>query len=175
MRRGVAWGLVLVCLLGVSCGDDDDDATSGATSATTAASSGTSASVTTKAGGGSTTVDACALLTAEEVGGFLGKTVVAEPQPAVPGACEWVDPSVGGYEVRVTVGPAREYEILKSKQATDLPGFGDEAWTTHTEGTTGDYDIGVLVGDRHVLVFFTAGLDLEKAKQMTQRVLDELE
>ena len=113
----------------------------------------------------------------EEVSGFLGDEMIAETKPLTSGAfgvCEWRPQDVSGYTARLTVGPVSHYEVLKSRRATPVTGIGDEAWTTHTDGATGDYDIGVKTGDRHVLIFFTSGQDFEKAKQMATRIVEEL-
>jgi hypothetical protein len=89
------------------------------------------------------------------------------------GVCEWSSPTVSGYVARLTVGPAKDYELLKAKNAEPLAGLGDEAWISPLT-TAGDFDIGVKAGDVHVLIFFTGPTPVEQGKAMAAAILIQL-
>jgi hypothetical protein len=183
VRRFVTVGVIAAVLGLAACGGDDDGDGAAITDTTEATDDTTSSdentTVTTSDAGSSEDVDACALVSEDEVSAIIGIDVITVPQANVSGGsvCHWEEPDDGFYTVRLTIGPASLYETLRSNVATDLDGLGDEAWSAFV----GEVDIGVRVGEYHVLVFFDAPDDmsdteaLERGVEFTEAVLDGLD
>jgi hypothetical protein len=87
--------------------------------------------------------------------------------------CEWNPPGESAYRVRLTVGPANLYEVLKSKASEPLAGLGDEAWVRKSAGTSGMTGIGARQGAYHVYVDMDISLD--NGKQLVTRVFEALD
>ena len=188
IRRVLGRSLAVVAvavMLATACGGDDtgdDDAATGGESSETVTTAdseeGTTATTAQSTETGAEVVDTCSLLTDAEASEFLGVEVTAELEGAPSGAygaCEWVVPAEGFYRARLTVGPADHYEILRSNEATDLAGLGDEAWS-HQYGDSNDIlDIGVRTGEYHVLLFLDPMADHATGEAMMRQILEGLD
>lgn len=178
MRRTLMTAALVALLAMTSCGSDGSSGTSGDSG--TSVSSGSTATTTGTNSGSSadsTNIDVCGLVSTQDVSTILGQSVASTAKNDAVGSygvCEWAPAGSGAYVARLTVGPSRLYSVLKSKQASDLAGVGDEAWS-YTYGTPDapKVDVGVSEGSYHVLLFLDPG-DLEQAKSIVGKVLDAL-
>jgi hypothetical protein len=127
--------------------------------------------------GSGASVEACSLLTAQEVSEALAQEV-AEGKPSLAtnanaSACEWSGGSVSAILEVLTEGGAAWYESVNFGQEDEpIEGIGDKA---------GFDDIGVLdvvEADRmlslQIILFFSEVDELEAAKSLAQIALDRL-
>ena len=181
-----------VTLFVLGCGGGDNDAdtvtatvpsatqapasTGAATGSTGPAAQPTEVPASSNQGSGAS-VEACSLLTAQEVSEALAQEV-AEGKPSLAtnanaSACEWSGGSVSAILEVLTQGGAAWYDSVNFGQEDEpVEGIGDKA---------GFDDIGVLdvlAGDKmlslQIILFFSDVDELEAAKSLAQRVLDRL-
>ena len=183
-----------LAILGCGGGDSDGDTVTSTTPSATQAPASTGAATgstgpaeqpaavpTSGNQGSGTLVDACSLLTAQEVSEALAQEV-AEGKPSLAGnadasACEWSGGSVSAILEVLTEGGAAWYESVNFGQDDEpdkepVEGIGDKAVFD---------DIGVLdvlEGDKmlslQIILFFSEVDELEAAKVLAEIVLDRL-
>jgi len=145
--------VALAALVLAACGGDDDYDSGGDTgpTATEVDDAGGGDDSGDDSGGNGDVVDACALLTEEEVGAVLGTSVpVGEPQNFDPFfGCSWITETFDSADISVTVGDAGEslYEF-NNDDAEEIDGLGDRA--QYLTGLLGLLE--VLKGDYYLSV-----------------------
>jgi hypothetical protein len=185
---------VTLVILGCGGGDGEGDTTGGTIPSATQAPASTDAATGSTGPtaqptdvpasgnqGSGASVEACSLLTAQEVSEALAQEV-AEGKPSLAtnanaSACEWSGGSVSAILEVLTEGGAAWYESVNFGQDDEpdkepVEGIGDKAVFD---------DIGVLdvlEGDRmlslQIILFFSEVDELEAAKSLAQIALDRL-
>ena len=174
MRRSLAVLAVLAMSLLGACGGSDDPAPS--SGATTAAADDSS----DDSGGSTEALDACTVLSVDEVGTILGGTVTAEEVPGGGCSFDQEDPRAPSTSISGVVGAGGGFDASKGGNVTsgeveDVAGVGDGAWVAI--GTTGgDNQQGqgvAAVGDQliNVAVIQGNGLDAAAVRTMTVDLL----
>ena len=148
---------------------------SGVTQGTAASALATASALVSKQSNqnGAARVDACSLLTPDEVGAAVGMPASVDPGHSNVSECEWAvgDPELGK-TVTLSLVSQSEYDIFKGQSPVAVSGLGDEAYWGMV------YVLGVRSGNRafhiQIVTFQDDAVVRQAAQDLAAKVLQRL-